>query len=384
MASADNPFFELFTPKGRAALQAAAKRCSFAAGVVLFPEDGTADGVYVIEEGEVELFASGASIGVVEAGKFFGELGVLTEVPRTVGARARDKVSALFIPTGVVRAVLEDEPGATALAFLRRTVGYLKDANLRFAAEHMRKGKLEVVGEMARSIIHDFRNPLGTIDLVAGLLSEKHEDAQTRSSCQSVHRQVERMAGMLQDLLDFASGEVRLELSPVRIDDLFKEVRESMASRLRHSGATLKTVAEPFVCMMDARRILRSVENIIQNSIQAFEGKPGSVTLSASSRGGRLEISVTDDGPGIPEAVRGTLFEPFVSHGKGPKSGLGLSVVKRVVEAHGGAVEARTLPEGGTHITLSLPLVAAGNPEKRELAPEGPVKKGGPRPTQPI
>lgn len=384
MAASENPFFALFTPKGRASLQAAAEKRAFAAGATLFPEDGAADGVYVIEEGEVELFASGASIGVVEAGKFFGELGVLTEVPRTVGARALNPVSALFIPTSVVRAVLEGEPGATALAFLRRTVGYLKDANQRFAAEHLRKGKLEVVGEMARSIIHDFRNPLGTIDLVAGLLSEKYDDPQTLSSCQSVHRQVERMAGMLQDLLDFASGEVRLELSPARIDDLFKEVKESMASRLRHSGATLKVVAEPFVCMMDDRRILRSVENVIQNSIQAFEGKPGSVTLSASARGGRLEISVTDDGPGIPEAVRETLFEPFVSHGKGPKSGLGLSVVKRVVEAHGGAVEARSLPEGGTHITLSLPLVAAGNPEKRELAPETPVKKSGPRPTQPI
>ncbi|TBR22407.1 cyclic nucleotide-binding domain-containing protein [bacterium] len=384
MAAAANPFFGLFTPEGRAVLEKAAERRTFKAGALLFPEAGTADGVYVIEGGEVELFASGAVIGVVEAGKFFGELGVLTEVPRTVGARALGEVETLFIPTAVVRGVLEGEPGKTALAFLRRTVGYLKDANERFASEHLRKGKLELVGEMARSIIHDFRNPLGTVDLVASLLTEKHDDPQTQASCKSVHRQVERMAGMLQDLLDFASGEVTLDLRPVRIDDLLQEVRDSTASRLRHSGATLKLVAEPFVCMMDDRRILRSLENLIQNSIQAFAGKPGAVTLSATARGGRLEISVTDDGPGIPPEVSGTLFEPFVSHGKGPKSGLGLSVVKRVVEAHGGGVEARSLPEGGTHITLSLPLVSAAGQDGRTLAPEVPVKKTGPRPTQPI
>jgi signal transduction histidine kinase len=382
VTAAENPFFGLFSPAGRAALEKAAQRRSFPAGTLLFPEDGAADGVYVIEEGEVELFASGTPIGIVEAGKFFGELGVLTEVPRTVGARALGPVETQFIPTPVVRAVLEGEPGKTALAFLRRTVGYLKDANERFAQTTLRKGKLELVGEMARSIIHDFRNPLGTVDLVASLLSEKYDDPQTVSSCQSVHRQVERMAGMLQDLLDFASGEIGLELSPVRIDDLLGEVKESMSSRLRHSGMSLKLVAEPFVCLVDQARLIRAIENVISNSIQALEGRPGSVTLAASARGGRLEISVTDDGPGIPEAVRTSLFEPFVSHGKGPKSGLGLSVVKRVVEAHGGTVEARTLPEGGTHITLSLPLVGAQ--ERRELAPEAPVKKTGPRPTQPI
>lgn len=384
MAAADDPFFGLFSPTGRAVLKKSAQSRTFEAGTVLFPENGTADGVYVIESGEVELFASGASIGVVEAGKFFGELGVLTEVPRTVGARARERVEAVFIPTLVVRCVLEGEPGATALAFLRRTVGYLKDANQRFAVEHLRKGKLELVGEMAGSIIHDFRNPLGTVDLVAGLLAEKHADPQTLASCKSVHRQVERMAGMLQDLLDFASGTIPLELRPVRIDDLLDEMREATASRLRHSGVKLKIVAESFVCMVDDRRLVRSVENIIQNSIQALAGKPGTVTLAASARDGRVEISVTDDGPGIPEAVRETLFDPFVSHGKGPKSGLGLSVVKRVVEAHGGTASARCRPEGGTQITLSLPLVAPGAPEGRQLAPEVPVKKSGPRPTQPI
>lgn len=383
MAAAPNPFFGLFTPAGRAVLEKAAKPRSFAAGELLFPEDGAADGVYVIEKGEVELFASGAPIGIVEAGKFFGELGVLTEVPRTVGARALDEVETRFIPTAVVRKVLEGEPGKTAMAFLRRTVGYLKDANERFATEHLRKGKLELVGEMARSIIHDFRNPLGTVDLVASLLSEKHPDPQTEASCKSVHRQVERMAGMLQDLLDFASGEISLDLRAVRVDDLLKEVKESTSSRMRHSGVTLKVVAEPFVCMVDDRRLLRAIENIIQNSIQAFAGKPGSVTVTASARAGRLEVSVTDDGPGIPPEVRGNLFEPFVSHGKGPKSGLGLSVVKRVVEAHGGSVEANSLPEGGTHITLSLPLMAPGAQEARQLAPESPVKKTG-RPTQPI
>lgn len=382
MAPAANPFFELFSPAGRAALEKAAEGRRFAAGAVLFPENGTADGVYAIDAGEVELFASGASIGVVEAGKFFGELGVLTEVPRTVGARALTPVETRFVPTAVVRSVLEREPGATAVAFLRRTVGYLKDANERFAAERLRKGKLELVGELTRTIIHDFRNPLGTVDLVAGMVAERHDHPQTQSGCKAVKRQVERMAGMLQDLLDFASGEVELERQPVRVDDLLKEVQETMASQLRHNGVTLKLVAEPFVCVVDDRRLLRALENVLMNSVQAFAGKPGSIVLSAAARDGRLELSVTDDGPGIPPEVAGTLFEPFVSHGKGPKSGLGLSVVKRVVEAHGGTVEAKTLPEGGTHLTMTLPLTAAQ--ERRELAPEAPVKKAGPRPTQPI
>ena len=377
-APAANSFYELFSVEGRKALAASAERRRFAPGEALFVEDAPADAVYIIESGDVELTRGEASLGKVEAGKFIGELGVISGTPRSLGATALGEVTATRIPMPVVRSVLEKEPGSTVMSFLNRTVGYLRDANDRYAEEVLRKGKMQLVGEMARSIIHDFRNPLGTIDLAAGLIGETHQDPPTANAARSIRRQIARMAGMLQDLLDFGAGEVTLDMQSTRVDALLDEFREASASRLRHAGVTLKLTAEPFIAVMDDRRILRVLENLLMNSIQALAGKPGRVTVEARARDGRLELTLCDDGPGISPEVRETLFLPFVSHGKGAKSGLGLSVAQRVVETHGGTITAESLPKGGARFVISLPLISGGR-EGRQLG-DAPLKREGPRP----
>lgn len=377
-APSENSFYGLFSAEGRRALAAAAQTRRFAPGESLFIEDAPADAVYLLDSGDVELTRGEAVLGKVEPGKFIGELGVLSGTPRTLGARAIEEVTATRIPMDVVRRVLEGEPGSTALAFLSRTVGYLRDANDRYADELLRKGKMQLVGEMARSIIHDFRNPLGTIDLAAGLIAETHQDPSTANATRSIRRQIARMAGMLQDLLDFGAGEVVLEMQSTRVDALLEEFREASASRMRHAGIALKVLADPFVAVMDDRRILRVLENLLMNSIQALAGKPGAVTVEAHARDGRVELSLADDGPGISPEVRETLFMPFVSHGKGAKSGLGLSVAQRVVEAHGGTIAAESLPKGGARFVISLPLISGG--QEGRLLGDAPLKRTGPRP----
>ncbi|MBI5595662.1 MAG: cyclic nucleotide-binding domain-containing protein [Elusimicrobia bacterium] len=375
---AGNSFYDLFSPSGRAALAAAAETRRFAPGEAIFVEDAPPDAVYIIDSGDVELTRGEASLGKVEAGKFIGELGVLSGQPRTLGAKAIGAVTALRVPVAVVRTVLEGEPGSTALAFLSRTVRYLRDANDRYADELLRKGKMQLVGEMARSIIHDFRNPLGTIDLAASLVAETHADAPTANAMRSIRRQIDRMAGMLQDLLDFGAGEVVLEMQSTRVDALLDEFREASSSRLRHAGVKLKLSAEPFIAVMDDRRILRVLENLLMNSIQALAGKAGTVSVEAHARDGRIELSLADDGPGVPPEIRETLFLPFVSHGRGRKSGLGLSVAQRVVESHGGSIKAESRPEGGARFVISLPLISGG--QEGRLLGDAPLKREGPRP----
>jgi len=108
--------------------------------------------------------------------------------------------------------------------------------------------------------------------------------------------------------------------------------------------------------MFDSKKLERVFFNLILNACEASPWLDGTITITAKDTGKDLEIRVTDGGPGIPESVRDTLFDPFVSYGKPNGTGLGLAIVSKIVQDHSGSVCIEQTSERGTTVLVRLPF----------------------------
>ncbi len=224
--------------------------------------------------------------------------------------------------------------------------------------------RLQMVGQIAASIIHDLKNPmqviLGNLDFLntEGLSSPE----KGRKYSGVIEKQVERMLGMCQEILDFARGEVSLALEPVNLLELCRELVETYEKPFAVAGIRLELESQteqnaPHSLLIDKERIWRALTNLIGNAREVLPGG-GAIRVSAVVRPARAEIAVRDDGPGVPEEIQDKIFDPFFTHGKSKGTGLGLSIVKKIVEAHGGEIDFSSEPGAGTTFKIVLPIQA--------------------------
>src|SRR5207237_76859 len=111
----------------------------------------------------------------------------------------------------------------------------------------------------------------------------------------------------------------------------------------------------------DSKKLERALYNLLTNACEAVSPEHGEVVVDLREVPGGVEVRVTDNGRGIPESIRTTLFEPFVSYGKENGTGLGLTVVQKIVEDHGGDVIVERTSKEGTVFRLLLPLTSSSN-----------------------
>ncbi len=108
--------------------------------------------------------------------------------------------------------------------------------------------------------------------------------------------------------------------------------------------------------MVDTVRLQRLLQNLVTNAVEAVTGRPGAcIELRAWAEGSDFYLEVYDNGPGIPDAVKARIFEPFFTHGKKGGTGLGMAIVQNVVMAHHGTIALETGPEQGTRFLIKLP-----------------------------
>ncbi len=360
-----NSFFNQFNKESRRRLLAAARVESFPAGQRIFEEDDPSDGVCLVESGSVEIVKkiSGqgeAVLAVIGPGDYFGEMGVIDGCGRSAGARASEACELSIIPADTFLEILRAAPSRVSLHFLRHIGENLRSTNARYIAEALRKEKLETVGEMAASIIHDFRNPISAIKLTAELLQTLgNPGPETVSFCRMIELQVYHMAAMVQDILDYTRGEARLEKEEITVEELFAQAESLTGEFLRRAGIRCLFQPAPARIEVDRNRFLRVFQNILSNAAEALGEGGGEITVRSAPAGeGKTEIRISDTGPGIPETIRETLFDPFVTAGKRRGVGLGLAVARTIVEAHGGSLSFQTGSGRGTTFIILLP--AAG------------------------
>lgn len=217
--------------------------------------------------------------------------------------------------------------------------------------------RLATIGLMASSISHDLRHPLTAILANSEFLSEAHlKDKEREDLYQEIRAAVHRMNDLIESLLEFSRGRESLQLTDGRIEDTLMRAAHAIEARPEFQTVTVKVTGEAGEACVDHRRMERVFYNLLLN---ACEASPANATVQVLLEKNNREqrIVIADSGPGIADAIRGRLFEPFVSHGKENGTGLGLTIAEKIAQDHGGSLRVVSSSSSGTSFELLLPFV---------------------------
>jgi signal transduction histidine kinase len=261
-----------------------------------------------------------------------------------------------------------DARGGDEVAELTRAFDRMRGSLARTQQTLLESERLATIGRMASSISHDLRHSLAAIVANAEFLCEPHlSPGQREELYQEVRSAVSRMTELIDSLLEFSrtSASLRPTYGSLRdtIDGAIDAVKSNPQFRdipivVRESG----NVEGWF----DHRKLERAFFNLLLNACESVDAHVGKINASISEMVDGVEITITDNGRGVPNSIRGTLFEPFVSQGKENGTGLGLTVVQKIIQDHGGEVAVeRTSPEGTVfRLTLPRPVPTAAVSEQ--------------------
>lgn len=359
----DHPFFALFSDHTRARLVDASTVTARSPGEVLFAEGDAPDDIYLVLSGSVGLYKESRPgererLAKVPAGEYFGEMGVIDGLPRSATAVVESPSTIARVPGALVMEALEHEPSSVCLQFVHRISQYLRTTNLRFIEQVVHKARMQLVGEMASSTIHDFKNPMTGIQLAVEMIGQRTDDPVIVRYCELIRGQLRRMLAMAEELLAYSRGVSQLQKERVVLGQLLHELLVYNEDYAKRQNVSLEVLAADLTVEVDRVRLLRALQNLINNSIEAMSSG-GVVVVRGFREGDVLRIDVSDNGPGIPESIRDKLFEPFVTHGKKGGTGLGMAIARAVVEAHGGSIGFTTETGKGTTFTVRLPCLAS-------------------------
>lgn len=222
--------------------------------------------------------------------------------------------------------------------------------------------------ETLSGISHDLKNPLGVIQSLAGLLLEGdagHMNDKQTDLVRRIHASTRHVITFALNIIDAAridAGRLVLQRAPVDLGDLIEDALLLARSACDLKGLTLQSEIEPGMPMahFDLGQMERVISNVVGNAIK-FTPTGGRVTLSVRRAGDQCVLSVEDTGPGIAAKELPTIFEQYRrSNNHADGSGLGLFIVKAIVEAHGGSVAIDSTVGRGTVVTVQLPFLPSG------------------------
>jgi two-component system sensor histidine kinase FlrB len=216
-----------------------------------------------------------------------------------------------------------------------------------------RQQRLVTLGELAAGLAHQIRTPLAAALLYASQMTLPGRAAEDLSRCsQKTVTSLKQLDRLVNDMLAFAHGGAARET--VSVSALLEQVAQWLRPALR-SGArlTIRTAAPGLTVRANAPSLVSAVLNLATNALQTSTGDLHLELLGRRTDEGRAEIVVSDDGPGVPLHLRERIFEPFFTT-RARGNGIGLAIVKSVVEAHAGGVRLAQTPRGATFI-IDLP-----------------------------
>jgi len=228
--------------------------------------------------------------------------------------------------------------------------------NARVALDMVQNERLTAIGRMAATILHDIKNPMGTLRLYAGQIKKKTASPDEARMADEMIRQVDRLTAMTQEILDFARGVSQVHCETAQLGEVFTRILPFLETDLNTRKITLVRAFDyTGSCMLDVEKFTRVLYNLTGNAADAMPDG-GTLTIRTRTMDTLLAVEVTDTGIGIPEEIRSHLFEPFFTHGKKHGTGLGLSIARKIIEDHHGRVEVESVPGSGSTFRLLLPL----------------------------
>ncbi len=245
---------------------------------------------------------------------------------------------------------------------LMGTVGVLRDLTEQVETQRrlIQREKLASLGEMAAGVAHEIRNPLGGIKMATGLLSSGGLDGAQLSQemARVIVSGIAEIEGIINSLLDY-TRDTRLERAEYELARVLDPVLEAAAAEGRGRGVAVGygRVARDATVFADGQKLRQVFANVLKNAVEAV-GAGGSgdgrVVVHLYAEGDRVVVEVADDGIGIPADDRDKIFLPFFTT-KPSGTGLGMSIVKKIVDLHGGDIVVDSAPGHGTRVRVALP-----------------------------
>lgn len=247
----------------------------------------------------------------------------------------------------------------------------------RSQQELVESARLAVIGRMASSISHDLRHYLSAIYANAEFLSNPATPSAERDELMlDVQLAVQGMTDVLESLLIFSRTGKSLHPTYESFSGLIERAVGMVKVHPEAHGVAIQVEhLPPSEGRMDARMIERAIFNLLINAAQAARTGPPPplVKVSLTETPHLIQLRIADSGPGVPAAIRDTLFEPFVSDGKRRGIGLGLTIANRIAQEHGGRVYLEDSHPGHTTFVLSLPHAILAAPHAKD--PEGTIAR---------
>lgn len=245
-------------------------------------------------------------------------------------------------------------------------VEIIKDISVRQALEDRLRAaeRLAEMGQVAAAAAHEVRNPLTAVKGFLQLL-QRRVGWPEREYVDIALRHMRRVEDFVREFLLLARP-TELERQELDLSSLLLDVGGQiwLQERADETAATaglhfLHAEVEPGLTVRgDAARLTQVVVNLLQNAREVMPSGGTVMLLARRTEQAQVEVVIRDQGPGLPQGSRDDVFTPFVSS-KPAGTGLGLTICRRIVEGHGGAIEARDVPGGGAEFTVRLPLLGA-------------------------
>jgi signal transduction histidine kinase len=218
--------------------------------------------------------------------------------------------------------------------------------------------RLATIGRMASSISHDLRHSLAAVMANAEFLCESNLTPRQREDLYAEIRvAVDQMTDLIDSLLEFSRTRESLRPSYGDVRSAVDRAVQGVKAHPEFQRIRIRITGEGSTeGWFDFKKLERALLNLLLNACEVVPPTSGKADISLRRKGETLEIRVQDNGPGIPDAVRDRLFEPFVSHGKENGTGMGLTVVQKILQDHGGDVVVERTSSAGTTFLVTIPL----------------------------
>jgi PAS domain S-box-containing protein len=329
----------------------------FRRGELVIVQELTAD-TLVVSHG---MHGAAVSVPVFAEGSLIGEFTIYAMRPHSFTPQERNLLRTIATEFGTALSKLEAQAAAHHYAEeLAQYSVHLEELVEKRTAQLRDAERLAGIGETAAMIGHDLRNPLQGLQYIVDLQrlrfermspAERGRDEWQKEQAlfAKISEQVFYMDKIVGDLQDYARPIVP-EHEQIVVEKLIEDVVQSLP---RTDGVSITTAVPDLQLTADPHLMRRVLANLILNAVQAMPDG-GTVTVSASTDDGSVEISVHDTGIGIPNDAKDKLFKPLFT-GKAKGTGLGLAVVKRIVDAHAGQITVESEVGKGSTFTVNLP-----------------------------
>lgn len=361
-------------------IESVSEEFDYKKGDIIFKENEIADAFYIIIDGKVEILKENEDgeyelLAQKSNGDVFGEMAVIDELPRSATIKAATDLKLLKLNKESFSNLLKNfshislEIARSVCSTVRKTnETYIKDLEkrnkqLEAAYEKLKKTqeeliraeKLSVIGKFTSLIIHDIKNPMANIRAYAELIKiNENDNEKIQKGTDIIIKEVDRLTKMTSELLDFARGEIILNKTPINLTSLISTLIDTVKEDLKNRN--IKIILNSFtdsIIIGDAEKISRVFYNLVSNAADAIINS-GIINIKISEEDKWIKWIIQDNGCGMSIEVLSKIFEPFYTNKK-KGTGLGMAIVKSIIEAHNGFIKVFSKKDTGTKFEIFLP-----------------------------